>query len=62
MFLYSEARLASARRGKAEDGTDDDVPSTSGRQYSDAADVSKVWCLEYLLYCLTLQFLYSFTL
>lgn len=28
--------LASARRTKAEDTTDDDVPSTSGRQFAEA--------------------------
>lgn len=36
-----ETRLA-ARRGKAEDATDDDIPSTSGRQHPDATDVLKV--------------------
>lgn len=29
-------RLANARRTKAEDTTDDDVPSTSGRQFTEA--------------------------
>ncbi|KAK3227267.1 hypothetical protein Dsin_007129 [Dipteronia sinensis] len=39
--IETETRLASARRGKAEDATDDDIPSTSGRQHTDALDVSK---------------------
>ncbi|TXG57710.1 hypothetical protein EZV62_015539 [Acer yangbiense] len=39
--IETETRLASARRGKAEDATDDDTPSTSGRQHTDALDVSK---------------------
>lgn len=30
-------RLANARRSKAEDTTDDDVPSTSGRQFTEAS-------------------------
>lgn len=33
-------RLASARRTKAEDTTDDDVPSTSGRQFAETTDSS----------------------
>lgn len=37
MFVSSaEMQLASARQIKAEDTTDDDIPSTSGRQFSDA--------------------------
>lgn len=32
----TEMRLASARRTKGEDTTDDDVPSTSGRQFPEA--------------------------
>ncbi|KAH9673832.1 Guanine nucleotide exchange factor SPIKE 1 [Citrus sinensis] len=39
--IETETRLANARRGKGEDATDDDAPSTSGRQYTDATDVSK---------------------
>ncbi|KAJ4705603.1 guanine nucleotide exchange factor SPIKE 1-like [Melia azedarach] len=39
--IETETRLASARRGKAEDAADDDTPSTSGRQYTDATDASK---------------------
>ena len=31
-------RLAGARRTKAEDITEDDIPSTSGRQFSEGAD------------------------
>lgn len=31
-------RLASARRTKGEDISEDDVPSTSGRQFMEAAD------------------------
>ncbi|KAJ7948981.1 guanine nucleotide exchange factor SPIKE 1 [Quillaja saponaria] len=35
--IETEMRLANARRIKAEDTTDDDIPSTSGRQFIDAA-------------------------
>jgi hypothetical protein len=38
-------RLANARRSKAEDTTDDDVPSTSGRQFTEAS-VLKVAFVE----------------
>lgn len=34
--IETEMQLASARQIKAEDTTDDDIPSTSGRQFSDA--------------------------
>ncbi|GMN53748.1 hypothetical protein TIFTF001_022879 [Ficus carica] len=34
--IETEMRLASARRTKGEDTTDDDVPSTSGRQFPEA--------------------------
>lgn len=30
--LMTEIRLANARHSKTEDATDDDIPSTSGRQ------------------------------
>lgn len=33
---FAELHLASARRTKAEDTTDEDIPSTSGRQYVEA--------------------------
>ncbi|KAH7554307.1 hypothetical protein JRO89_XS12G0160400 [Xanthoceras sorbifolium] len=39
--IETETCLASARRGKAEDATDDNMPSTSGRQHTDATDVAK---------------------
>lgn len=46
LMPYTEMCLASARRTKAEDITEDDIPSTSGRQFMEAADadsgVSKV--------------------
>ncbi|KAF3951383.1 hypothetical protein CMV_022955 [Castanea mollissima] len=39
--IETEMRLANARRTKAEDTTDDDLPSTSGRQFTEAtSDVS----------------------
>lgn len=50
MPLYAETRLANARRGKGEDAIDDDTPSTSGRQYTDATDVSKVMLLQSWFY------------
>ncbi|KAB2636897.1 dedicator of cytokinesis protein 11-like [Pyrus ussuriensis x Pyrus communis] len=34
--IETEMHLASARRTKVEDTTDDDVPSTSGRQFTEA--------------------------
>ena len=34
--LFAEIQLASARQIRAEDTTDDDIPSTSGRQFPDA--------------------------
>lgn len=46
-MLYAEMRLAGARRTKGEDASEDDIPSTSGRQFMEAAadgglDVPKV--------------------
>lgn len=38
LMPYTEMCLASARRTKAEDITEDDIPSTSGRQFMEAAD------------------------
>lgn len=35
-------RLASARRTKTEDATDDDIPSTSGRQFTEATSAVSV--------------------
>ncbi|XP_057965148.1 guanine nucleotide exchange factor SPIKE 1 [Malania oleifera] len=35
--IETEMHLASARQTKLEDATDDDIPSTSGRQFSEAA-------------------------
>ncbi|KAK4765865.1 hypothetical protein SAY87_007507 [Trapa incisa] len=35
--VETEMRLANARQEKAEDATDDDMPSTSGRQFTEAA-------------------------
>lgn len=35
-YSPSEMNLANARRTKTEDTTDDDVPSTSGRQFGEA--------------------------
>ncbi|EXB88265.1 hypothetical protein L484_020331 [Morus notabilis] len=40
--IETEMRLASARRTKAEDTTDDDVPSTSGRQFAEATDLCQL--------------------
>lgn len=37
-MVYAEMRLAGARRTKGEDISEDDIPSTSGRQFMDAAD------------------------
>ena len=37
-MLCTEMRLAGARRLKGEDISEDDVPSTSGRQFMEAAD------------------------
>lgn len=41
-YLAAEMRLASARHSATEDATDDDVPSTSGRQSLEVitADIS----------------------
>lgn len=52
-MLCAETRLASARRGKAEDAADDDAPSTSGRQYTDATDASKVVLFRVLVLILS---------
>lgn len=38
LIPYTEMCLAGARRTKAEDFTEDDIPSTSGRQFMEAAD------------------------
>ncbi|XP_031375133.1 guanine nucleotide exchange factor SPIKE 1 isoform X2 [Punica granatum] len=35
--IETEMHLATARQAKAEDATDDDLPSTSGRQFTDSA-------------------------
>lgn len=40
--IETEMRLANARRSKAEDTTDDDVPSTSGRQFTEASSEASV--------------------
>lgn len=37
-MVYAEMRLAGARRTKGEDISEDDIPSTSGRQFMEAAD------------------------
>lgn len=37
-YWYTETRLASARRTKGEDISEDDIPCTSGRQFMEAAD------------------------
>lgn len=39
-------RLANARRSKAEDTTDDDVPSTSGRQFTEASVLKVAFVLS----------------
>jgi len=45
-------RLANARRTKAEDTTDDDLPSTSGRQFTETT--SDVSVPKVVLICLSL--------
>ncbi|KAF5477312.1 hypothetical protein F2P56_003961 [Juglans regia] len=40
--IETEMRLASARRTKTEDTTDDDIPSTSGRQFAEVTSVESV--------------------
>ena len=47
-------RLANARRTKAEDTTDDDLPSTSGRQFTEAT--SDVSVPKVVLICLSLLY------
>jgi hypothetical protein len=37
-MMYAEMRLAGARRTKGEDISEDDIPSTSGRQFMENAD------------------------
>lgn len=37
VILSAEMRLASARQVNADDATDDDVPTTSGREFAEAA-------------------------
>lgn len=52
-------RLASARQAKADDTTDDDVPSTSGRQFVEATSsdskVALLWaCLPSIYFHLSI--------
>lgn len=49
---FAEMRLANARRTKVEDTTDDDLPSTSGRQFTETT--SDVSVPKVVLFCLFL--------
>lgn len=46
-YIYAEMQLASARQIKAEDATDDDIPSSSGRQFTNS-NVTKVALFNHL--------------
>ena len=46
-YIYAEMQLASARQIKAEDATDDDIPSSSGRQFTNS-NVTKVALVKHL--------------
>lgn len=38
LLLYAEMRLAGARQTKGDEVNDDDIPSTSGRQFTEGVD------------------------